>query len=686
MPDNDASLEREQRLRQAVDELAVQLVMAEDESAILRALGEVERLACASGRPELAEMVEGFLKQDAAAEVIHPDLAALGKAVERLQQALAEPASLSFSSPSAPADAAPASSGGGINILAQDPELVRDFVVESREHLAAIETHLLVVEQDPHASESLNAVFRGFHTIKGLAGFLELGPVQEVAHEVETILDLARSDRLTMTPEVIDLVLRGADYLRTAIDQVDAAAAGKPSGQFADNRNLINELRSLAAEEQDSGHQPQSPQKDRTAEPAGAAKPTAGETTPGQTGPEQSLRPAVASLSDSRTVKVDTGKLDHLVDMVGEMVIAQSLLKHDPDMAAVRTPRLQRIISQLSGITSDVQKTAMALRMVPIGYLFQRMGRVVRDLARKAGKQVELITEGEDTEIDRQIVEALADPLLHMIRNAIDHGLETPEARAAAGKNPTGRVRLAACHQSGQIQIEVGDDGRGLDAEKILKKAIERGLVAPGSQLNESEIANLIFEPGFSTAERVTDVSGRGVGMDVVKKNITRLRGRIEVSSARGMGTKFLLKLPLTLAIIDGLLVGVGKERYIVPIYSVLEMLRPSRQAVNRIPGQGETVLVRDSVLPIIRLHERFGVTPRFSDPWEALLIVAECEGKRFCMMVDEFLGKQEVVIKGLGDMLKNIRGIAGGAILGDGRVGLILDLEAIFLGVQENG
>jgi len=369
-----------------------------------------------------------------------------------------------------------------------------------------------------------------------------------------------------------------------------------------------------------------------------------------------------------------------MVDMVGEMVIAQSLLRHAPELASLRSPHLQRTLSQLAGITSDVQKTAMALRMVPIRQLFHRMGRLVRDLSRKAGRQVELVTSGEDTELDRQIVEDLADPLLHMVRNSIDHGIEPAGERAAAGKRPVGTIRLAAYHQAGQILIEVGDDGRGLDRERILQKARQKGLVSGATYLADNEIFNLIFEPGFSTAERVTDVSGRGVGMDVVKKNITKLRGRIEVVSAPGKGATFYLKLPLTLAIIDGLVVGVGRERYIVPIYSVVEMLRPTRDALWTVQGKGEVVSVRGSLLPIVRLHERFQVEPRSRDASEGLLIVAEAEGKRFSLLVDEFIGKQEVVIKSLGPTLRNAPGIAGGAILGDGRVGLILDLEGIFL------
>jgi two-component system chemotaxis sensor kinase CheA len=398
----------------------------------------------------------------------------------------------------------------------------------------------------------------------------------------------------------------------------------------------------------------------------------------------EAVKVTESKASGARSIKVDTGKLDYLVDMVGEMVIAQSLVKHDPDLASGLKPRLARNLSQLARITDDVQRTAMSMRMIPIGQLFQKTGRLVRDLSRKYGKQVDLDMQGEDTELDRNIVEELADPLMHMVRNAIDHGIEMPEDRVRAGKPASARLTLKAGHQAGHIIIQVSDDGRGLDHDKILRKAREKKLIAPGAELSESEIFNLIFQPGFSTAEKVTDVSGRGVGMDVVRKQVQKLRGRVDASSVRGQGTSFLMKLPLTLAIIDGLVVGVGQQRYIVPIFAVREMLKPAEEAISTVQGKHEMAMVRGALVPVVRLHERFRVKPRFVKPWESLLIVSESGGRQFCLMVDELIGKQEVVIKSLGETMRNIRGVAGGAILGDGRVGLILDLEGL-LGASQS-
>ena len=591
--------------------------------------------------------------------------------------------------------------------IADDPELLGDFILESREHLAAIEQNVLTLDQDASNSEAVHACFRAFHTIKGLAGFLELGAVQEVAHEVETVLDLARNARLAIDSSVIDRMLESKDYLIVWLDQLEAMLQRGTPVAAPDNRGLLASIRALTVEpipqQPEPAEVPAPATVEAPAEFSGAVEPLArlaeavaaervspdvplAAEVPDAT---NALAPADAPATaqkaaaetpahEARAIKVDTSKLDYLVDMVGEMVIAQSLVRHDPDLAGESRPRLMRNLSQLSRITDEVQRTAMSMRMIPVGQLFRKMSRLVRDLARRTGKQVELETSGEDTELDRNIVEELADPLMHMVRNSLDHGLEMPAERKATGKPPVGRVALRAAHQAGHIVIEVADDGRGLNKEKILRRAIERSLVEPGAQLTDHELFHLIFQPGFSTADQVTDVSGRGVGMDVVRRQIHRLRGRIDIQSTAGVGTIFLLKVPLTLAIIDGLVVTVGAERYIVPIFAVREMVRPTEDMISTVQGRAEMALVRGSLLPLIRLYRRFGVKPASEDPTQCLLIVSEGAGRKFCLMVDGLLGKQEVVIKNMGEILQRVDGLAGGAILGDGRVGLILDLEAL--------
>ncbi len=320
----------------------------------------------------------------------------------------------------------------------------------------------------------------------------------------------------------------------------------------------------------------------------------------------------------------------------------------------------------------------MSMRMVPVQGVFQKMARLARDLSRQAGKPVDFVTSGEETELDRTVVDKIADPLVHMVRNAIDHGIEPSEARLQAGKRPTGRVELRAFHQAGNIVIEMEDDGRGLDKDRILKKALEQGLVEAGQELTEEEVFKLIFHPGLSTAEKVTSISGRGVGMDVVKKNIESLRGRVEISSTPGQGTTFTIRLPLTLAVIDGQVVRIGENRYIVPINSIIRSLRPTRQQLSTVQGRGEMILERGALLPLVRLHRLFGVVPATEDPTASLIVIVEADGQKCCLLVDDLLGQQQVVIKSLGEALGQVPGVSGGAIMGDGRVTLILDVPGL--------
>ena len=570
--------------------------------------------------------------------------------------------------------------------LGEDRELLGDFILECRDHLAQVEVQMITLEKEPGASEAIHTVFRAFHTIKGLASFLDLSDIRDVAHETETLLDLARNHRLAITPGLVDVVLAAADFLKTWLLRVEQKLTGKAAGSVPEKAFLLERIRRAAGGEvqaQECSMEPQpvskSPIREVLEEPT---KPQAGWTGPERRGGDRrSGDDRRAQATETRSVKVDTAKLDLLVDMAGEMVIAESMVRHHPELAALHSPSALHRLSQLARITSDLQKTAMSMRMVPIGGLFQRMNRLVRDLVRRTGKQAEMEAIGGDTELDRNVVEELADPLMHMVRNAVDHGLETPEERLAAGKDPIGRIRLRAFHQAGHIRIEISDDGRGLRREQILEKARRTGLTDDGSNLSDREVFEFILQPGFSTAAEVTDISGRGVGMDVVKKGIQKLRGRLEIESTPGRGSCFSLRLPLTLAMIEGLVVGVGSERYVVPIFSVREMLRPSEKILFTIENRREMALVRNNLLPMVRLYERFAVRPRSENPLECLLIVAEVADRSFCLMVDDLIGKQEVVIKSLGETLKDIPGVAGGAILGDGRVGLILDLEGVFRG-----
>ncbi|HEY1758120.1 MAG TPA: chemotaxis protein CheA [Bryobacteraceae bacterium] len=657
-------------LRQSIDALALEVA--------LRDLGSAEGI-----RP-LAPMLSEIRCQAEAAGMIAVATAAAGTpddgpafqdVVSRMQQLLAEPQARPTAPREMPQEAPPPPAAS----LNQDPELVGDFIMESREHLSGIESQLLALEQDPRNAEAVNTIFRGFHTIKGLAGFLEFPAIQRFAHEVETLLDLARNLKLPVDSVLIDIILQSADHMNQCLLGVE-----KGVDQASDSAPLIARIRNMIGCAPGAKIEaPPAPPADAPAPASSAslavAQLAAAVAEPDHAAAAGSALPAQDAGIASRSVKVDTGKLDYLVEMVGELVIAQSLIQQDADIATVRSPRLTRNLGQLTRITSDVQRVAMAMRMIPIGQLFGRMARLVRDLARKSGKQANLNLTGEDTELDRNMVEELADPLMHMIRNAVDHGAELPEARIAAGKSPVASLDLKAYHKGGFINIEISDDGRGLIRDKILAKARERGLVSGGDSLSDQEVFSFIFEPGFSTAEKITDVSGRGVGMDVVRKQIVKLRGRVDISSVPGHGTTFTMKLPLTMAIIEGLVVGVGVQRYIIPIFAVKEMFRPTPAALSSVPDGGEMVLVRGSLLPILRLYKSFAVTPGSEEPSNGVLIVVESARTNYCIQVDELFGKREVVIKSLGDAFKNVTGIAGGSILGDGRVGLILDVEALF-------
>ena len=377
-------------------------------------------------------------------------------------------------------------------------------------------------------------------------------------------------------------------------------------------------------------------------------------------------------------VKVATSKLDGLVELAGELLIAQSLIAQTVSSSGVSRHALTRNLDQLNRISKELQRTAMSMRMMPIRATFQKMQRLVRDIAAKQKKNVQLVLAGEETEVDRSIVEKIADPLMHMVCNAVDHAIESPERRASLGKPPTGTIRLQAYHKSGNIIIEVGDDGAGLNRERILDKAIAFGLVERGAVPDDKKLLSLIFQPGFSTAAVVTTISGRGVGLDVVQKNIHKLRGKIDLKSVAGEGTTFTIRLPLTLAVIDGLIIRVGGERYILPTNSVRESFHPKSCRVTSLPEGVELVQMRNELIPLLRLREHFQLKEASGYTGDGIMVVIEADGKKRCLLADELVGKQEIVIKNLGEVFKTDPMVSGGAILGDGCVGLILDAAAL--------
>ncbi len=388
---------------------------------------------------------------------------------------------------------------------------------------------------------------------------------------------------------------------------------------------------------------------------------------------------SVSVLGDSGSIRVSVEKIDELMNTVGELVITQAMLSQlGSHFDGADAEKLRAGLAQLERNMRELQESVMRVRMLPISFVFSRFPRMVRDLAQRLGKQIELKLTGEQTELDKTVLEKIGDPLVHLVRNCIDHGIEPPDARTSAGKSAEGTVHLDACHRGGNIAVEVSDDGGGLDKERILAKARARGLVGPNDTLTDAEIYELIFVPGFSTADKTTDLSGRGVGMDVVRRNVKELGGKVEVSSEPGRGSRFTITLPLTLAIVDGQSVAVGTETYIVPLISIVESMQLKASAVTRLSGRSEVLSFRGDYLPIVRLHEIFGVEPRSRALHEGLVVVAEGEGRRVGLFVDDLLGQQQVVIKSLEANYGHIEGVSGATILGDGSVALILDVPGL--------
>ena len=588
---------------------------------------------------------------------------------------------------------------GLIEIREEDREIMGDFVLESLDNLSTIEISLIDLEQDSRDAETINAIFRPFHTIKGVSSFLNLEKINKLAHSAENLLDHARNGAIQIDAGIIDIVLESVDMLKKMIQNVQGAL--ESGSAIDDNVNTVDLTQRIEVLNAQASSTEEKPLGEILVE-SGSVLPEDIEASleRQKEEPEKKIGEILVEQkkTDSKTVisglreqkkfkhgqidlqvKVDTKKLDNLVDLTGELVINQAMLKQNDTIVLASDQKLYHTMNQLTQITSSLQKTAMAMRMVPIKATFQKMVRLVRDLAKNSGKEVTLEMSGEDTEIDRNVVEELYEPMVHMIRNAADHGIESIEDRENVGKKKNGTINIRAYQRGSNIIIEIEDDGRGLNKDRILEKAKSKNLITDDMKITDSEIYNMIFHAGFSTAKTVTDVSGRGVGMDVVKKAIEKLRGRVEIDSRPGQGSKFIISLPLTLAIIEGMLVRVGHNKYIIPTLAIRESFRPEKDQYSTIKQKGEMILSRGSLIPLVRLDQIFSVKGDAEKPWEGLVVTVENDGEQRCLLLDELLGKEEVVIKSIGQYMKSIKGIAGGAILGDGRVGLILDISGIF-------
>jgi two-component system, chemotaxis family, sensor kinase CheA len=562
-------------------------------------------------------------------------------------------------------------------------DVVREFLGESRENCDQLDLDLVALEKSPDDSGVVARIFRAIHTIKGTCGFLGFGRLEAVSHAAESVLSALRDEEIATTPELTTTLLAFVDVARGLLDRIDATGH---EGE-ADQAELVAQLTALVRPGGDPHATPAAPEPGAL-EAAAAARGVAiavPAVIPAGPGAAYAA-PAYAATPETgeTSIRVDVALLDKLMNLVGELVLARNQIVQFTGANGDAT--FLSAAQQLNLITSELQEGVMKTRMQPIGNIWHKFPRVVRDLALACDKRVELVMEGESTELDKTLIEAIKDPLTHLVRNAVDHGIETADRRHAAGKPPQGRLLLRAYHEGGQVIIEVIDDGAGLDAERIRDKAIERDIITPEQALrmSERELFRLVFLPGFSTAATVTNVSGRGVGMDVVRTNIERIGGTIELAGTRGVGSTIKIKIPLTLAIIPALVVSCGDNRYAIPQASLLELVRlagdDAREGVELLYGT-PVYRLRGKLLPLVYLSDALDqAIPRNTD--EVHIIVLQADDRQFGLVVDEVYDTEEIVVKPLGKHLKGIPVFAGATIMGDGKVALILDI----LGVAKRG
>ncbi len=623
-------------------------------------------------------------------------------------------------------------------------EILQDFLAEAEEMLEGLDTFFVQLEAHPDDRTLLNEIFRTAHSIKGSAGFIGLNRIVEVAHHAENVLNQLRQGQMRAEPLVIDIILEAMDALKLLVREVrtgtqadvdieslnqkldlllqwgeDVQAETEPAP--GGGEEFQGEVTPDLPEPSGSGKEPalvSEPQSESyqvedeelvAAPPADA--PSSG--VPGDSGPRSksgsgegggSARKAelpvpapateaaqTGSGEADQTIRVETSRLDNVMNLVGELVLGRNRLVRlsgeqrgdiDPEH---RLKEIAEAVAQLSRVTTDLQLAVIKTRMQPIRKVLGKFPRMVRDLSRKMGKEVRLELSGEETELDKSVIEEIGDPLVHIIRNAIDHGLEMPDERAAGGKPTEGVVRIGAYQEGNSIVIEVSDDGKGIDVGRVREKAIEKKLISGGDaeRMSEGELVNLIFLPGFSTAEKVTDVSGRGVGMDVVRTNINKINGTVEVRTTQGAGSTFVIRLPLTIAIIQALMVTIGSEVYAIPLQTVVETVKITREDIRTLSGS-DVLNLRNQVLPLLRLRDEFKVPEEHAEePGRCYVVVVQLGSRLLGLVVDRLPYQEEVVIKSMGPLLSGIRGMAGATITGDGKVVLILDVGEILQDIQ---
>ena len=594
------------------------------------------------------------------------------------------------------------------------------FLEEGNERMTNADQLLFDLEKEGSDPDKVNALFREFHSLKGAAAPLGLTEIATLVHVTETLLDKARDGQLFLKGDNLELLLDSSDFMRRLLESVAIAADSdyivaplnglkelinklnavingesipkKESKQTKTKATdatsiehvsevdaLLNNLENCVKAKKDKSHsdkeniknktKPNEPDTDSSEEIIKAAKKP---TLP------KFIKKKDTNVTYEKTIRVDVLKVDALVDLIGELVVLESMISHSPEVISTSSQRLRGYTNRLNKICRDLKDVGMNMRMVPVRGVFQKMRRMIRELSKKSNKAISLEVIGASTEIDRNMVEMISDPLIHMIRNAVDHGIESEEERMKSEKDKAGTIKLSAYHSSGNIVIEISDDGKGLDKERIIEKAIGQNLIHDANGMTDQEIFDLIFAPGFSTAQKITEISGRGVGMDVVKKNVESMRGRISISSKLGQGSTFKMLLPLTLAIIDGMLVACGDERYVIHTMSIVESIQPEKSVLKTFADKWELLNLRGETIPLIRLSEIFEIKGACTDPTTSLVIIIESMGRKIGLMVDEIVAQQQVVIKNMGTELDNIKCVSGAAILSDGKIGLIVNVDEI--------
>lgn len=553
-------------------------------------------------------------------------------------------------------------------------ELVQDFLVETNEIIENLDHDLVELESNQNDLELLNKIFRGAHTMKGSSSFLGFNKLAELTHHAEDILNKLRKGEMVVTREIMDTLLEFVDKTKQIISDIENGT------DTTDCTSVIEDLK-LASEGRLTAKNKTAPAAQQSAQPA---QPAAAPAPKPQAAPKQEpAKQTHQATQVEQTIRVDVSRLDSLVNLVGELVLSRNMLSQiagELENKFENEYLVEQLLVATNSIgmnTTELQLAIMKTRMIAIGKVFNKFPRVVRNIARDTGKEIELIISGEETELDKQVIESIGDPLLHMIRNSCDHGVETPEVRLAKGKPRMGTVNLSAYHEGNHVVIEIKDDGAGMDPDKLKRKAIEKGVITvdEANSMDDKQAFSLIFKPGFSTAEKITNISGRGVGMDVVRTNIEKLNGIITIDSKINEGSTFYLKLPLTLAIIQALLVEVAGETFAIPLASVVETVRITNEEIHSFEGR-EVLKLRDRVLSLIRLDEAFALDELEQD--EIYVVVVALAEKQLGFIVDKLIGQEEIVIKSLGDYLGGNPGIAGATITGDGRVRLILDVAGV--------